>query len=52
MIELILLDLPLIPRSISGLKTDGTKDKRYKAGNTMVELQEYMELACGTHRFN
>ena len=41
------LKIPAIPRSVSGYKNDGTRDKRYKAGNTMAELTEYMEQASG-----
>lgn len=38
---------PKLPRRISGLKGDGTRDKRYKKGNTMVELQELVEEVSG-----
>lgn len=41
------LEFPPMPRQISGLKKDGTKDKRYKRGNTMIELKEYMDKASG-----
>jgi hypothetical protein len=43
------LELPPIPREITGLKKDENRDRRFKAGNTMAEIQGYMESASGVN---
>lgn len=40
------LKLPKLPRYVTGLKNDGTRDKRY-AGETMANLERWMEEASG-----
>ena len=40
------LELPPIPRSVSGLKNDGTRDKRY-TGATYANLKRWMKEATG-----
>ncbi len=45
------LNIPKLPKRISGLKKDNTRDKRYKAGNTIAEIGEYIDQASGTFSY-
>ena len=36
-----------IPREYTGLRKDGKRDMRFKKGNTMAELQEYLDDISG-----
>ena len=39
-----------IPNKVSGLRKNGKRDKRYKRGTTMIEIEEYMEQASGSRK--
>lgn len=41
------INLPPIPKAVSGLKKDGRPDKRFKRGDTMVELEQSMKQIVG-----
>ncbi len=42
------ITLPPMPKNITGLKKDGTRDKRFKRGYTMFEMEEAMDEISGS----
>ena len=40
------IQVPQLPRYVTGLKKDGTRDKRY-TGGTFANLQRWMEEVVG-----
>lgn len=41
------LEVPPMPRRISGLKKDGSRDKRFRKGFTVAEIIEYVDSMSG-----